>query len=235
MTLAVDIPRLESGDHLTRDEFERRYDAMPEHIKAELIEGVVYVASPVRHRQHGKPHGSMMTWIGAYYAATPGTDFGDNGTVRIDDDNEYQPDAFLRLETALGGRSSITDDDYIEGAPELIVEIAASSAAQDMNDKLKVYERVGVQEYIVWQIYERRIDWFYLEHGAYATLQPGDDGITRSHVFPGLSLDIPAILRGDLARVLTVLQQGIGSAEHAAFVERIAVGKRKQGTGNRER
>jgi Uma2 family endonuclease len=205
---------------------------MPEHIKAELIEGVVYVASPVRHRQHSKPHGLIMTWIGAYYAATPGTDFGDNATVHIDDDNAYQPDAFLRLDTALGGRSFITDDDYIEGAPELIVEIAASSAAQDMNDKFKVYERVGVQEYIVWQIYERRIDWFFLADGAYADQQADNDGITRSRVFPGLILDIPALLGGNLARVLAVLQQGLASPEHAAFVDRLT-GVRSQGSGGK--
>src|SRR5262245_19526551 len=116
------VPPLENGDHLTREEFERRYEAMPETTKAELINRVVYMSSPVRHRKHGKPHGKMMTWLGTYYAATRGVDFGDNDTLKIDADNEPQPDAILRIEEACGGRSRVGKNDYLEGVPELIVE-----------------------------------------------------------------------------------------------------------------
>jgi Uma2 family endonuclease len=134
---------LESGDalseplreRLSRTEFERRYQAMPQVKKAEFIEGVVYVASPVRIRKHANPHGQMITWLGVYEAATPGVMLGDNPTVRLDLDNEPQPDALLRIDEAKGGQSRISEDDYIEGAPELIVEIAASSASYDLHDK----------------------------------------------------------------------------------------------------
>src|SRR5262250_2667499 len=91
------IPPLENGDRLTRPEFERRYEAMPHLKKAELIEGVVYVPSPVRYEGHGRQHSAILTWLGVYMASTPGVGAGDNTTVRLDLDNEPQPDALLRL------------------------------------------------------------------------------------------------------------------------------------------
>lgn len=221
MALAINILPLTSGDRLTRREFERRYEAMPENFKAELIEGVVYVASPVRYASHGAPHIQLATWLGVYCAATPGVSMADNATVRIDPFNEVQPDAFLRLEPEAGGRSHITPDDYIEGSPELIVEIAASSAAYDLREKKTIYQRNGVREYLIWQIYEQHLDWFYLHQDEYELLLPDADSITRSHVFPGLHLDTTALLAGDLARVLSVLQAGIATDAHVAFRDRI--------------
>ncbi|MBD2578414.1 Uma2 family endonuclease [Oscillatoria sp. FACHB-1406] len=212
------LPPLENGDRLTRLEFERRYRAMPHLKKAELVEGVVYVASPVRVNHHAKPHALAMTWLGVYWAATPGVDLGDNATVRLDADNEVQPDAYLRRET--GGNSRISNDDYLEGAPELIVEIAASSASYDLNDKLKAYRRNGVEEYLVWQSYEARLDWFRLREGRYVALEADADGIIRSEVFPGLWLSVTAFERGDAASVVAVLQQGLQSAEHQDFIAR---------------
>jgi Uma2 family endonuclease len=129
--------------------------------KAELIEGIVYMSSPVRVHYHGRPHAIIMTWLGTYWTATPGVDLCDNTTVRLDFDNEPQPDAVLRVE---GGNSRIDEDDYIAGAPELIVEVAASSVSKDMNDKLKAYRRNGVQEYLVWQVEEQKIVWFFLKY-----------------------------------------------------------------------
>jgi Uma2 family endonuclease len=181
------IPPLENGDKLTRHEFERRYHAMPNLKKAELIEGVVYVASPLRIKTHGEPHAYIMTWLGVYKAATPGIGFADNATVLIDTDNEPQPDALLRIET--GGQSRINKDDYVEGAPELIVEIAASSVSYDLHEKLKVYRRNQVQEYLIWRVYDHQFDWFRLQQGEYIQLQPNADNIICSQVFPGLWLD----------------------------------------------
>ncbi|MBE9128223.1 MULTISPECIES: Uma2 family endonuclease [unclassified Coleofasciculus] len=217
----ISPPPLESGDRLTRVEFERRYQLMPDNKKAELIEGVVYVASPVRANRHGKPHAKIITWLGTYGVATPGVDVQDNTTVCLDADNEPQPDALLRIEPEVGGNSRITEDDYIEGAPELIVEIAASSASYDLNDKLNAYRRNGVQEYIVWQSYENRIDWFRLEEGRYVSVEPDEAGIIRSRIFPGLWLAVNALREGNLAEVLAVLQQGVQTAEHQAFVQRL--------------
>jgi Uma2 family endonuclease len=214
------IPPLENGDRLTRNEFERRYHAMPNLKKAELIEGVVYVASPVRAKTHGKPHANVMTWLGTYEAATPGVETLDNTTVRLDADNEPQPDALLRIEQ--GGRSHISKDDYVEGAPELIVEIAASSASYDLYEKLKVYRRNQVQEYLVWRVYDRQFDWFWLNEGEYIQLEPNSDDIICSEVFPGLWLAKSALLSGDLARVLAILQQGLSTPEHQSFVEKLS-------------
>ncbi|MBF2046004.1 MAG: Uma2 family endonuclease [Leptolyngbya sp. IPPAS B-1204] len=211
----VKLPPLENGDRLSRAEFERRYAAMPRLKKAELIEGVVYVSSPVRVI-HSQPHADFMTWLGLYRAATPGVACYDNPTVRLDADNEPQPDAVLRLEQ--GGTSSISDDGYLEGVPELVVEIAASSASYDLHDKLRAYRRNGVQEYIVWRTYNPQIDWFYLEAGEYRTLQADSDGVLRSQQFPGLWLAGDRLLSNDLATVLAVLQQGIATPEHQAFV-----------------
>ena len=211
-----EVPPLENGDRLTRHEFERRYNAMPYLKKAELIEGVVYVASPLRFESHGKPHFQIITWLGVYGAATPGVDGGDNATIRLDLDNEPQPDALLRIES---GQSRISDDDYVEGAPELIVEVAATSASYDLHDKLRVYRRNQVQEYLVWQIYDNRLNWFRLREGDYVTLEPDAAGVVRSEVFPGLWLAVTAMLDGDLAGVLATLQQGLNTPEHADFVQ----------------
>jgi len=180
------------------------------------------VASPVRAKNHGRPHAQIMTWLGVYSAATLGVDIADNSTVRLDLDNEPQPDALLRIEPQSGGKSRITEDDYIEGSPELVIEIAASSASVDMNAKLNAYRRNGVQEYLVWQVYENQIAWFCLQDAEYIRLQPDATGMIRSRVFPGLWLAVDALLRGDLATVLAELQTGLATLEHGEFVDRLS-------------
>jgi Uma2 family endonuclease len=217
------LPPLENGDRLTRPEFERRYHAMPELRKAELIEGVVYMASPLRFRPHAKPHGRLITWLGVYEAATPCIEMGIEPTVRLDIDNEPQPDGVLLISTESGGHSTLSEDEYVEGAPELVVEIAASSAAIDLGDKKRAYRRSGVQEYIVWQVFDQKIDWFQLQDGDYVLLVPDEQGVLHSQVFPGLWLNVEAMLRGEMRSVLAVLQTGIESAEHQAFVEQLEI------------
>lgn len=218
-------PPLQSGDRLTRPEFERRYAASPCIKKAELIEGIVYVASPLRHEQHGKPHSRVITWLGVYQAMTPGVDLSDAPTVRLDLDNEPQPDAVLFIEAIAGGQTRISADGYIEGTPELIVEIAASSAAIDTGSKKQVYRRNGVLEYVIWQSYENQLEWFWLTDGEYQLLAPDPDGIIRSRVFPGLWLAVEALLSHQMTRVLEVLQEGLQSPEHGGFVERLGKGE----------
>jgi Uma2 family endonuclease len=196
---------LESGDRLTRAEFERRYATREDIRKAELVEGVVYVASPVRTEQHGQPHFNMNTWLGVFVSRVPGVFGATDATVRLDDENELQPDLFLARDREHGGNCAIDDDGYLVGAPELVVEVTASSASYDLGAKMEAYRRNGVREYIVWQMHEQRIDWFRLERSAYKTVAPGASGIIESAVFPGLRLDVPAMLRGDLAAVLNAL------------------------------
>ena len=212
-------PTLENGDRLTRCEFERRYALRPDLKKAQLIEGIVYMPSPVRFATHGEPHAAILGVLLHYRAFTPGVSVGDNATVRLDLDNEPQPDVLLRIEPEAGGRSRLSDDDYVEGPPELIVEIAASSASIDLHNKLRAYRRNGVQEYLVWRTQEQRIDWFEL---SYRLLPADDAGVVRSRVFPGLRLALGALLQGDLAGALRQLQEGIDSAEHRQFVARLA-------------
>jgi Uma2 family endonuclease len=172
----------------------------------------------LRHRSHGKPHGRLMTWLGVYEATTPGIDLSDNGTVRLDTDNEPQPDGLLRIES--GGNCTISGDDYIEDAPELVAEVAASSAAIDLYDQKKVYRRNGVQEYIVWQSLENKLDWFSLQNGQYVYLNSDANGVIKSIIFPGLWLNVTALLAGDMTNVLNILQQGLNSQEHVDFVKR---------------
>ena len=221
------IPPLEPGDHLTRAEFERRYEAMPHVKKAELIEGVVYMPSPVRSDRHGDPHADLMWWLGNYRVSTPGVRVSDNSTVRLDLDNEPQPDALMRIEPAYGGQARIDNDGYVQGGPEFVGEVAASSASIDLNAKLRAYQRNQVREYLVWRVLDGVIDWFVLRRGRYALLKPTKDGIYQSKVFPGLWLDAAALVRFDLARVLQVAQEGVASPGHARFFARLrrAAGK----------
>jgi Uma2 family endonuclease len=220
-TTMPDILPLENGDRLSRAEFERRYHAMPQVKKAELIEGVVYMPSPVRFTAHARPHSQIVTWLGVYAAATPGVEVSDNATVRLDLDNEPQPDALLRLDERCGGRSRLSADDYLGGAPEFIAEITASSASYDLHDKRRAYQRNGVQEYLVWQVHERHLDWWQLRDDVYVPLDPDTQGTVRSGVFPGLWLAVPVLLDGNLAEVLAMLQVGLATPEHGAFVERL--------------
>jgi Uma2 family endonuclease len=205
---------------LTVEEFERRYDAMPQLKKAELIEGVVYVGSPVSE-DHGTPHFNFVTFLGIYAWATPGLIGGDNTTLRLDVGNIPQPDAYLRVDTRLGGHARLGPDRFVIGGPELIGEIAVTSANYDLREKLEVYPRNEVQEYVVWRVWDQAIDWFVLREGKCERLEPGADGVYRSIVLPGLWLDAAALLRGDLVTVGRVAQEGIASAEHAAFVDRL--------------
>jgi len=218
----LDVPRLVSGDRLTRDEFERRYAAMPEVKKAELIEGVVYMPSPVNQRKHGGPQTDVVTWLGVYRASTPGVETGDNSTVRLDLDNEPQPDALLMVDPALGGQARIDEDGYVSGAPELVAEVAATSASYDLHDKLGAYRRNGVREYVVWRVLDNEVDWFILRGAQYVRMDKDAAGLYHSEAFPGLWLDPAALIRRDLATVLQRLEQGLSSVEHTGFVARIS-------------
>lgn len=212
-------PILENGDRLSRAEFERRYDARPE-VQAELVEGVVFLRSRVPLARHAEPHAALVGWLGAYQVATPGVRIADNASVRLDLDNEPQPDAFLFVDPARGGQARLSPDDYVEGAPELVAEVASSSVSLDLGPKLHAYRRNGVREYLVWRVLDGAFDWFVLRDDAYVPLEPAD-GLLRSVAFPGLHLDPRALLAGDMPKVLAALHAGLASPEHAAFVDRL--------------
>ena len=170
---------------------------------------------------HAEAHAAIQSVLTVYAAFTAGVRVADNATVRLDLDNEPQPDVLLRIEPRAGGRCRVSDA-YLEGAPELIVEVAASSASINLHDKLRAYRRNGVQEYVVWRTREQRIDWFELVDGDYRPLPPDENGVIHSRVFPGLRIVAGALLKGEFTGALEELQEGIDSAEHRRFIARLA-------------
>jgi len=193
---------------------------MPHVNKSQLIEGRVHMPSPVRFASHGSPHADLMGVLFIYRLNTPGVHVADNTTLRLDPDNNLQPDAMLLIDPSLGGKARLSEDDYIEGAPELVVEIASSSVAIDVHEKRNAYRRNGVQEYLVWRVEDEALDFYQLVEQDYVRLAPDEQGVVRSVVFPGLWLDVVALVGRDLPRVLATLQQGLASNEHGAFVAR---------------
>lgn len=208
------IPPLENGAHLPAAEFMRRYELMPG-MKAELINGIVHMASPLRAEQHGDPDSLMQTWLGNYAIATPGVRATTNSTTLLGPDDVPQPDGSLRLIRA--GQCQMDDEGYLRGAPELVVEIAASSASIDVHEKLDTYRRAGVREYLVWRTEDECLDWWQLEADEFRPLPRAADGSIRSRFFPGLWLAVEAMLDLEGARVMAVLQEGLRSEAHAAF------------------
>ena len=222
MQTHLHIPPLEAGDRLSQPEFHRRYLATPSIKRAELLEGIVYVPSPLGIEFHGSPHGSASAWLNLYRSATPFIQFGDNSTVILDHENEVQPDALLRIRPTASGNSRISKHGYVLGPPELVFEVASSSASYDLHAKRRVYERAGVQEYWVWRTRDGAIDAWRLEAGHYTDIVPDKDGLIHSRVFPGLVLDPAAMLADDLARVIDVQMAQRGGPAHAAFLAEIA-------------
>lgn len=196
---------LDAGDHLTREEFHRRYLARPDIRKAELIDGVVYVPSPVSFDRHAEPHASIVGWLVFYKLQMPDVRLGDNGALLLDTGVEVQPDAML-LRSGPGGPCAI-EGGYVEGAPQLIVEVSASLATYDLHVKKEAYRRNGVAVYVVWRVLDEAIDWFRLKDGAYVNIAPDVEGFIESEQFPGLRLHVPSMLAGDLSAVLAAVRR----------------------------
>jgi Uma2 family endonuclease len=162
-----------------------------------------------------------MAWLGNYWIATPGTQAADNITTILGELSEPQPDGALIIEPAAGGQTGLSADGYVTGAPELIVEVASSSASIDLHTKRRDYERAGVLEYVVVVLRQGVIQWFVWQSGTYQDMAADTDGIFRSRVFPGLWLHADALLRLDGAQVMAVLQQGLATPAHAVFVQQL--------------
>jgi hypothetical protein len=215
---SIPPPRLESGQRLARDEFDRRFDATPGLKKAELINGLVHVALPAPWTTVAAPRAELLTWLGVYHAATPGIEAGAHAHVRLDDCNEPQPDGALIVLPSHGGQARISADGYLEGGPELVAEIADGA----FELKRTVYQSHGVREYVVWRVLDKVIDWFVLRGGEFERLAADRAGWYRSEVFPGLWLDPAALIAGHLRTVFDVVRQGLASPEHAAFVAHLS-------------
>jgi Uma2 family endonuclease len=212
------VPLLMNGDRLTQREFHRRYQAYPEDVKFELIGGIVYMSSPLR-RRHSLYDGEMGYLLETYSRATPGVEVLHNATTILGEESEPQPDLGQRILAEFGGQSRETEDDYVAGPPELLVEIAASSRAIDLHAKREDYRNAGVYEYIVVSIEQPELHWFDFQGGE--MIRPNREGVSKSRVFPGLWIHVEALLAREGQRVLAVLQQGLASRPHAAFVKRL--------------
>ncbi|HAB15842.1 MAG TPA: Uma2 family endonuclease [Verrucomicrobiota bacterium] len=218
------FPLLDTGYHLTQPEFHRRYERMPEVKRAELIEGVVFLGSPLSNA-HSNATALVSGWLFTYASETPGVWPGAKATVILDHDNEHQPDAHLLIAPDCGGQSNLSEGKYIKGPPELVVEVALSSLAHDLHEKLAVYRRNGVREYLVWSLPNSEFHWFNFESGESESLQPSRGGLLCSRFFPGLWLDRSAIAGGDLKKVAAAVRRGLASAEHTAFVKKLSAAR----------
>jgi Uma2 family endonuclease len=221
------VPFLVNGQRMNQPEFHRRYAAYPEDEKWELIGGIVYMTSPLRY-PHGNYDFVLGGVLGMYTMQTPGVEGAHNITSILGGESEPQPDQALRITTECGGRSRINDEEYLEGAPELIAEIAYSSLDIDMHRKRDDYEATGVIEYMVLSIEDQELYWYHFPTGK--TIRPSRHGVSRSRVFPGLWIDGPALLARDPKKLVTVVQQGLASSEHARFVKRLERERRKRST-----
>jgi Uma2 family endonuclease len=216
------LPLLENGDHMSQAEFHRRYEAYPDDTKFELIGGVVYVASPLR-RMHGSKHVKLSALLEFFEDQTPGVELLDNATNILGDESEPQPDLTLRILQAFGGQSRETEKDYVEGAPELVAEIASSTRSIDLHQKRQDYELAGVQEYMVLSV--EKLEFFWFDFKAAVLIAPDKKGIARSRAFPGLWINVPALLAGKRKELMATMSRGLKSAEHAAFVKKLGASK----------
>jgi Uma2 family endonuclease len=214
-------PPLVAGQHLDQPTFHERYEAMPPDTRAELVGGVVFMPAPMRG-DHGRWSRVVAGWLDHYQRFTPGVEGGDGVTVKLNLEGEPQPDHILLIPRELGGQIGVDIGGYYTGAPDLVVEIARSSRLHDLTQKKADYQRAGVLEYLVFTLDPERVHWFIRGARRFAVLHPDSDGIYRSKAFPGLWLDPGAIFAQERAQRDAILEQGIATPEHAAFVAKLA-------------
>jgi Uma2 family endonuclease len=236
------VPLLYDGDQLTSEEFLRRYEADPYVVRAELLQGVVHINArrvvidgkervmpPISGEGHSGPQAKVIALMSVYAAQTPGLEVHGPTTVHVSTLNNPEPDALLRILPEYGGASSLGEDDYIDGPPELLVEISNTTGARDLSIRFDAYEAEGVKEYLVWRTNKNEMHWFVLRRKKYVPLVGDTNGVLKSETFPGLWLDVPQLLANDMAAALATLQQGLASPGHAAFVAKLqATARRKK-------
>jgi hypothetical protein len=222
---ALAEPLLENGERLSQKEFHRRYKAYPEDKKFELIGGMVFMSSALR-RRHARYDEELSFAFGLYRRGTPGVELLPNATTILGEASEPQPDLTLRILAEYGGRSRENEDDYIQGPPELLAEIAYSTRSIDLTLKRLDYQRARVTEYLVLCVEDQRLHWFHFKSGR--RIYPDAEGIFRSRVLPGLWIDSAALLVCNSARVVEAVQQGLASPQHAAFVKGLEAKRRRR-------
>lgn len=215
------IPPFENGDRMDQKTFHALYLQTPKGFRAELIGGIVHVPSPTSAR-HARPQRMFCQWLGEYSDNTPGTDAFDNITSVMSEASEPQPDLSLIVLPEAGGQTRLTPEEYLQGAPELAVEISNTTATIDLNAKMRDYERYGVREYLVVIMREREVRWFARRKDRFAPMKPDADGVLRSKVFPGLWLDTAGVFDRGARRLLVTLRKGLASPEHTKFVAKLS-------------
>ncbi len=215
-TVEQHIPPLVGGDYLTVGEFLRRWEAMPEVKKAELIGGIVYMPSPLSW-EHASMENQVSCWLGFFAAHSPGCQPANNATWILSDEDSPQPDLSLRILPEYGGRSQ-REGRLVRGVPEFLAEVSLSSTSYDLHQKLELYETAGVQEYLVILLAENQLRWHCLENDRFQLLAASADGVYRSPTLPGLWLNGAALLEGNMAQVLATLEEGLKSPAHLEFV-----------------
>jgi Uma2 family endonuclease len=220
------LPPLVIGEHLDQPTFHERYEAMPSNTRAELIGGIVYMP-PMLGSEHSDDHVSVVGLLFLYQRAAPGVRANIESSTVLNDRNEVQPDCSLRILADYGGQTT-TIPKWIEGAPELVVEISRSSRSIDLGPKLQEYQEAGVKEYVVFALDPDEVIWHERRGDKLVAIPPRDDGLYHSKAFPGLWLDPKAMIRRDLDALIVALDCGLASPEHAAFVEELARRRAKE-------
>ena len=141
-TKVADSPRtLVEGQRLDQPTFHALYEAMPPGTRAELIDGVVYLPSPVG-LAHGVAQVPVIVWLAYYAEKTPGVQVMDNATTILGWKSEPQPDGLLRILPECGGRTW-NQGGFVHGAPEFVVEVAKATRYVDLGPKLADYQQAG--------------------------------------------------------------------------------------------
>ena len=217
---------LRNGDRMKQAEFHQAYLLMPDNYHAELIGGIVYEPSPVGY-EHSEFEPDLSALLHRYAKAAIGVGLCSNGSVILSEDDEVQPDLFLRIKDEYNGQSKLTPKtlsksmiQYVAGAPELVAEVAYSSRAIDLHLKKHTYKKHGVCEYLVLCLNPKEIRWFSLSDSG--VLKPDANGIFRSVVFPGLWIHGPALLESKFDICENTLTQGLESPEFEAFKLKLA-------------
>jgi Uma2 family endonuclease len=223
------LPPLVEGQQLDQATFHALYEAMPERVKAELIGGIVRMASPV-HNDHVRA--LRLVYVSLDYFADRVLDgealeaMSDVTTI-LSPRDEVQPDVQLRIRAEYGGMTR-DDPGYIAGTPELVVEVSGTSRNTDLGRKRDAYGQAGVSEYIVVDLENGEVIWHVLRDGQLIRVDPDADGFYRSVTFPGLWLDPAALLANDRRQFRRVIDRGVASPEHAAFLIRLAAAREGQ-------
>jgi hypothetical protein len=205
---------LEPGDRMGLEEFLERWEQCPDLKFAELIDGVVYMPSPLS-RPHSRFDGRAHSVVGHYALLSDVCEIFPNATWILRG-SAPQPDLAVALVPEYGGKMEAAPRELTTGLPELVIEVCRSSRSYDLGPKLALYERAGVPEYLAILVEERRFEWRILDQGRYRLME-ASDGIFRSRILPGLWFDEPAFWRRDSRRLLAVVDEGLSSPEFLEF------------------